>query len=257
MSNYIWDAERYSKTAEYQDNIALQLIEKSCTFRKNDKIMDIGCGDGAVTREISKLVPNGFVTGIEPDKNMLSHSIKNSKLIKNISFIQKKACELDFDEKYDWILSFVALHWEVNLKEAFQCIHKSLVKGGTFLATMVPFEYPLHPCLFALFKSEKWSKYFYNFNYGHQFYDTGGCRILLNQCGFKINELYWHYTETRMTKEQIIENFCSWGPLFKIPKNLKNDFLEDFFMNFSEMLPPPVDEKYPYPIRLIYIKASK
>jgi hypothetical protein len=29
MSNYIWDAERYSKTAEYQDNIALQFIEKS------------------------------------------------------------------------------------------------------------------------------------------------------------------------------------------------------------------------------------
>ena len=62
---------------------------------------------------------------------------------------------------------------------------------------------------------------------------------------------------SKITKEQIIENFCSWGPLFKIPKNLKNDFLEDFFMNFSEMLPPPVDEKYPYPIRLIYIKASK
>lgn len=256
MSSYKWNPERYARTSDFQDSIALKLLEK-CNICKSDNIMDNGCGDGAVTRKIAELVPLGSVTGIEPDNDMIQHSITNSQNLKNINFIQKKASEIEFKNKFNWIFSFVALHWEKQLYKAFQNIYDSLVEGGTFLATMVPYQYPLHPSLFNLFKSKKWKQYFNDFEYGHQLYDTDGCRIFLTKCGFKINRLYWSFNETKMTKEKIIENFSSWAPLFRMPEEKQTEFLEDFFNSFALMLPQSDDGKFPYPIRLIYIEASK
>ncbi|MCP4179742.1 MAG: methyltransferase domain-containing protein [bacterium] len=257
MSKSRWNAESYSKTSGLQDNIAFKLINEKCKFKPNDKVLDIGCGDGAITRYIAELVPKGHVIGIDPSIEMISHCKEKSKNITNVDFMLNKAKDINFGPEFNWILSFVALHWEKELDKAFRNFYKALVEGGKFTATIVPYIARIHLPLFDTFRSKKWSPYLKEFKYNHYFYDTGGCQILLKQCGFKIDKVYSHSYDLKLSREKIIENFQSWAPINQIPIDLQNEFSNDFFNMFTKLMPQPIDEKYIYPVRLIHINATK
>jgi len=50
----------------------------------NERILDLGCGDGTLTAELAQLVPDGFVLGIDGSQNMIETARKLEK--KNLSF---------------------------------------------------------------------------------------------------------------------------------------------------------------------------
>lgn len=45
-------------------------------LKGNEHILDVGCGDGKITADISKFVPNGFVLGIDLAKPMIEWAKK-------------------------------------------------------------------------------------------------------------------------------------------------------------------------------------
>ncbi|KAF5431048.1 Cyclopropane fatty-acyl-phospholipid synthase [Candidatus Methanophagaceae archaeon] len=57
-------------------------------LKGNERVFDIGCGDGKVTAEIAKQLPNGSVLGIDKSEEMILFAQENfpSRKYHNLSF---------------------------------------------------------------------------------------------------------------------------------------------------------------------------
>ena len=71
--NYGWDAKDYAKNSQNQFQWAKELIPK-LKLQGNEALLDIGCGDGKITAEIAKALPNGKVVGIDSSPEMIKLS---------------------------------------------------------------------------------------------------------------------------------------------------------------------------------------
>jgi trans-aconitate methyltransferase len=70
MKNYKWDAQEYEKYSQGQQKWARELIEK-ISLKGTENVLDLGCGDGKVTAEISKIVSKGSIIGVDNSAVMI------------------------------------------------------------------------------------------------------------------------------------------------------------------------------------------
>ena len=110
--------------------------------RKNTiKVLDLGCGDGKILYEFSKLYPEKFFVGIDlSDKNI---SIANQKYkSENINYFAGNI--LDFDlkliETFDIVYSFSFIqYFEVkDMKLLIKQLSKIMKKGSTLVHMSIP-----------------------------------------------------------------------------------------------------------------------
>lgn len=59
-----WDGEYYQKHASAQEKRALKILSK-IPFLGNERVLDIGCGIGRITKCIAEKVPNGSVSQLD------------------------------------------------------------------------------------------------------------------------------------------------------------------------------------------------
>jgi len=135
-----WKGDEYKKYAGPQYRSAVSALD-SIKFNGNEKVLDIGCGNGAITAlEIArKRVPNGSVVGLDYSQNMLDTATKEFPIDKvpNLSFIHGNAEDLDFNEEFDVITSFMAFHWVPNQQKALAGMYKALKPGGKLVLVMI------------------------------------------------------------------------------------------------------------------------
>ena len=117
MKNYKWDAQEYEKHSQGQQKWARELVEK-ISFNGTENVLDLGCGDGKVTAEISKLVRKGLIIGIDNSAAMIKlatdrHSVA---IYPNLSFKEMDAGNLKFKDRFDLIFSNAVLHWVKDQK---------------------------------------------------------------------------------------------------------------------------------------------
>ena len=62
-----FDGQKYEKASGHQKEWGEKLIEE-LHLQGKEKILDLGCGDGTLTAQLSKIVPNGEAVGIDASK---------------------------------------------------------------------------------------------------------------------------------------------------------------------------------------------
>ena len=121
-----WDkiATEYSKWLENDDYPDVLLNEMRIS--SNDTVLDIGCGEGTITRKIAKKAKS--VTGIDKSELMLEELNKKAEdeNIVNIHTIQKDINDLDYDEigDYDIVLASRCLNGIFNIKNTLLTLNK-------------------------------------------------------------------------------------------------------------------------------------
>ncbi len=65
-----WNAEEYARISGLQKMMAAEALSL-LTFAGSERILDVGCGEGAITAEIAARVPQGTVVGIDPSRDMI------------------------------------------------------------------------------------------------------------------------------------------------------------------------------------------
>jgi trans-aconitate 2-methyltransferase len=70
-----WNAADYAANSAAQHAWARELIAK-LQLRGDERILDVGCGDGKVTAEIARAVPRGSVVGIDASAEMIAFAQK-------------------------------------------------------------------------------------------------------------------------------------------------------------------------------------
>ncbi|MBD5445176.1 MAG: methyltransferase domain-containing protein [Lachnospiraceae bacterium] len=130
MKTYEFDGEKYKKASTPQKEWGKSLISE-ISLQGNEKILDLGCGDGYLTEQLSLLVPNGKVLGIDASVGM----IKTAKKIcrDNLDFVQMDINNMHFSNEFDIIFSNAALHWVKDHNQLLQNSHTALKTGGILL----------------------------------------------------------------------------------------------------------------------------
>ncbi|MFA6056493.1 MAG: methyltransferase domain-containing protein [Thermodesulfovibrionales bacterium] len=124
-----WDAEKYDSVKAPQIDAGRELIALT-GIRKNDSMLDIGCGTAKLTLELAGLAPGGEIIGIDPSKEMILKALKVSEKATNIKLIHVAAEAMDFSGRFDIAFSNSALQWVKDQPQALSLTYKALKNGG-------------------------------------------------------------------------------------------------------------------------------
>ncbi len=137
MTNYQWNPADYEKNSSQQQLWARELIAK-LNLQGDEKVLDVGCGDGKVTAEIAGRLPHGSVLGIDKSGEMIAlaqqrHGVATHP---NLHFQVADASHLPFHGEFSLVFSNAALHWVRDHRPVLQGIARSLQPGGRILLQM-------------------------------------------------------------------------------------------------------------------------
>ena len=133
-----WNSDVYDKfKAERYSSIhdILPLLD----IRSNLEIVDLGCGNGALTKYLIDLFPNCLALGIDSSVEMLSEAYKRET--KNLKF--KLSFIEEIDGNWDLVFSHSAVQWLTNHRKLIPKLC-SLVKPRGQLVIQIPAMYN-HP----------------------------------------------------------------------------------------------------------------
>lgn len=128
MAAYEFDGEKYKQASRHQKEWGSNLISQ-LHLTGTETVLDLGCGDGALSEQIARLVPKGRVIGIDASYGML----QTAKKIKcdNLSFIQMDINTMEFSNEFDIIFSNAALHWILDHSLLLNRSFNALKQGGS------------------------------------------------------------------------------------------------------------------------------
>ena len=108
----------------------LKLI-KLLAPEKGDKVLDLGCGTGYLSKVLADLVgPEGQVVAIDPNAEGLKVA-KDKYTASNLQYLEGSSDNIPGGE-YDIVFSNYVLHWIKDKGILFKNIAQSLKKGGKF-----------------------------------------------------------------------------------------------------------------------------
>ncbi len=124
---YEFDGKKYEKASSHQKEWGERIIEE-LALQGTERILDLGCGDGTLTVQLSRLVPNGEVVGIDASRGMIEAA--EPKQGGNLRFILMDINALDMDRGFDIVFSNATLHWVKDHRRLLHNIQRILRSGG-------------------------------------------------------------------------------------------------------------------------------
>lgn len=128
MSIDQWNATFYDEKHAFVSQYGNDLVELLAP-KKNEKILDIGCGTGDLTKRISDL--NACVVGMDQSENMIAEAKKKYPLD---DFFVGDALNLDDRDRFDAIFSNATFHWIKEPEQVLQGIYQALKPQGRLVA---------------------------------------------------------------------------------------------------------------------------
>jgi trans-aconitate 2-methyltransferase len=125
---YEFNGEAYKKSSAHQKEWGNKIISE-LDLKGDEHILDLGCGDGVLTAELAKFVPDGLVLGIDASQGMIEAARKLSS--KNLEFRLQDIDDLDYSEEFDLIISNAALHWVKDHNQLLANCFRSLKPDGS------------------------------------------------------------------------------------------------------------------------------
>lgn len=132
-----WDGDRYADVSALQRMVA-EVSIRGLHLAGDERLLDVGCGDGFITMQLAERLPTGSVVGVDASRRMIDKALTRVPADQlRVQFHVDDALALPFDHDFDIAVSFNALHWVHDQTAALQGIARSLDDGGRAVIQIV------------------------------------------------------------------------------------------------------------------------
>ena len=117
-----FDGKKYREGSELQQRLGNSILG-DLNFRGDERVLDLGCGDGSLTASLAECVLEGFVMGIDSSEGMLDTATEIKR--DNLEFKLMDINNFNFNHKFDIIFSNAALHWVHDHGKVLESCYKA------------------------------------------------------------------------------------------------------------------------------------
>jgi len=151
-----WDPVRYLRFAGERARPFAELVAR-LTAESPDTVVDLGCGEGALTASLSQRWPGARITGVDSSATMLAAAAEHA-VPGRVEFAPGDVRDWRPPGPVDVLVSNAVLHWVPGHEELLARWAGWLSPGGE-LAVQVPgnFRAPTHTLLADLCRSPRWA----------------------------------------------------------------------------------------------------
>lgn len=185
----VWSAADYASNSSVQQTWARELIAR-LKLRGDERILDVGCGDGKVTAELARAVPSGSVVGVDASPQMIEFATRAFSA-PNLDFHTMDARKIQFIRKFDLVFSNAALHW-VDDHQAFLRGAASVLRPGGRLMVSCGGKGNAHDVFLALrpeLRLKRWREFFRKMGAPYFFHSPEEYKKWLPRFGFEIRSV--------------------------------------------------------------------
>ena len=120
-----WNPERYAEHARFVSDLGIPVVEL-LSPQPSERILDLGCGDGALT--ITLLERGCAVVGVDSSPDMIA-----AAKARGVNAHVMDGHTLPFNHEFDAVFSNAALHWMTRPTAVIAGIWHALKPGGRFV----------------------------------------------------------------------------------------------------------------------------
>lgn len=238
-----WDAKlvrSYIHNSELQRRWAWTFLAPNLKqLQGNESVLDIGCGDGKITADISKFVPEGTILGIDPSVAMIEWAQKQycSLEYPNLSFQMGGFLENNLSESFDVIISNCALQHCSNQIQALQNA-ATLLKPGGRLWIMIPAidNEAWKQARKTLQTAPRWADYWVNMT-PRKFFTVEECSELLKTIGLKTQRIEKVKTNDPFVDREEFLHFLLGTFTPAVPPEMAKTFFNELIDEYLRLLP--------------------
>jgi trans-aconitate 2-methyltransferase len=251
-----WNAADYAANSIVQQSWARELIAK-LELRGDENILDVGCGDGKVTAEIARSLPDGFVVGIDASPQMIAFAKKtfSAKKFLNLKFQVMDARKIKFTRQFDVIFSNAALHWVDDHEKILRGAAAALKSGGRLVVSCggKGNAQDVFVALRPKMRLARWRKFFRAMPKPYFFYAPEDYKKWLPKFGFKIKKIKLAPKDATYEGSDGFATWLrtTWIPYVqRVPENLREEFIKAVTRRYIAKHPPDADGK-------VYVKMVR
>jgi trans-aconitate methyltransferase len=261
-----WNAADYAAHSVVQQSWARELIAK-LKLRGDERVLDVGCGDGKITAEIARVLPDGFVAGADASAEMIAFAQKTfpPAKISNLKFHicdARKIFAQKFGGQFDLVFSNAALHW-VDNHEQFLRGAADVLKSGGRLVVSCGGKGNAHDVFLALrpeMRLARWKNFFRRMPTPYFFYAPSDYEKWLPKFGFKINTL------KLAPKDAVYDGAAGFAAWLRVtwlpyvqraPENTREEFIRAVTERYVAKHPPDAENKVHVKMVRLEIEATK
>ena len=100
-------------------------------LRPGLRVLDVGCGTGAITRDVAAAVaPDGEAIGIDANRMLINEARMSSATVPNLSFEEGDIYRLDHPKRFDIVHAARVLQWLASPIDALRSMASATKAGG-------------------------------------------------------------------------------------------------------------------------------
>lgn len=124
-----WNADKYTQDFSFVHEYGNDVI-KLINLENGASVLDLGCGNGALTNRLSELGANA--SGLDASPELLKIA---GETYPELTFYQGDASDFTLPEKVDIVFSNAVLHWIAKEKQedVLRCVYRALKDNGQFV----------------------------------------------------------------------------------------------------------------------------
>lgn len=239
-----WDAGAYHRESTLQSWLAAQSLA-ALTLAGDDRVLDVGCGDGKVTVQIARRLPRGRLLGIDPSHHMIDYAHRHLSA-PNLAFAVADVRALPCRGAFDLVVSFNALHWVPEQQRALESVREALAPGGRTFLQMVPRgeRRALEAVIEDTRSSPRWSRWFTDFRKPFLHLTPDEYAQVATAAGLTVERIdvqarRWDF-ETRDAFVRFAEaTFVEWTRM--LPAEHRDAFIHDVLDRYATLAERPED----------------
>ena len=239
-----WSGQDYAEVSNLQRAMATEALA-SLRFGHDGRVLDIGCGDGYLTRAVVGMVPDGFAVGVDASPRMIATAHAGARAGPSGPwFVVGDARRLPFAEYFDAVVSFNALHWVPEQQRALSEIASVLHEGGRALVQVVcagP-RTSLESTAMAVCQRPRWASRFDGFTAPFVHVDPQGYGELAASAGLALEDLTVTDREWDFGSREQFERWCAVGSgawTDRLPPQDRAQFITDLVLAYEPVAGRP------------------